>query len=236
MAAPAWTAFAGFALLLTAVVVSLARATAAMDDEAPLPPAVESWGSIVLSLNVALTHGVLAVLLGAAAWLSGIPRSALGLDAPLGIAVGLGVAAGAALYALDEAAATAAERVGVPYSEALRESLTPETTAGWALLLCVALPLVAVAEELLFRAALVGAVAAGFGVSPWLLAVASSLLFGAAHGTQGPGGAAVAALLGLGLAATYVLTGSLLAAAVAHYLVNAAEFAAHGAVRRPFGP
>ncbi|MFB6119820.1 MAG: lysostaphin resistance A-like protein [Halobacteriaceae archaeon] len=228
---PAWTPFVGFVLAVTAVVVALARATAAMGDSGPVPAEIEAWTPVDLSLNVALTHGAIGAAVAGAAWFSDIPASALGLDAPAPVAVGLGVAAGAALYVLDETAAWLADRLGVPYSERLREFLTPETRGGWVVLLFVALPAVAGAEELLFRAALVGVPAAAYGVSPWLLAVPSSLLFGAAHGTQGPGGAVVAALLGFGLAATYVLTGSLLAAVVAHYLVNAAEFAGHEYVR-----
>jgi membrane protease YdiL (CAAX protease family) len=95
----------------------------------------------------------------------------------------------------------------------------------------VTLPTVAVFEEFLFRATLVGAFAAGFGVSPWLLAVLSSLAFAVGHGAQGPAGIVVTGVLGLVLAAAFVLTGSLVVVAVAHYLVNAVEFLRHRAPR-----
>jgi membrane protease YdiL (CAAX protease family) len=102
--------------------------------------------------------------------------------------------------------------------------MAPDSANGWLLLLGVILPLVAVFEEFLFRGVLVGAFAAGFAVSPWLLAVGSSVLFALGHGAQGPAGILVTGSLGLVLAAGYVLTGSLLVVVVAHYLVNALEF------------
>jgi membrane protease YdiL (CAAX protease family) len=71
---------------------------------------------------------------------------------------------------------------------------------------------------------LVGGFAAGFGLSPWPLAVLSSVAFALGHGAQGPLGMVVTGLLGFALAAAFVLTGSLLAVVVAHYLVNALEF------------
>ncbi|MXR21450.1 CPBP family intramembrane glutamic endopeptidase, partial [Halobacterium bonnevillei] len=104
---------------------------------------------------------------------------------------------------------------------------TPASTRGWLLLFGVSLPVVAGFEELLFRGFLVGAFATGFEVSPWLLAVASSVVFGAGHTAQGYVGVVVTTLLGFALAAAYVVTGSLLVVVVAHYVVNAAEFALH---------
>jgi len=94
-------------------------------------------------------------------------------------------------------------------------------------LLFVSLPVVAGFEELLFRGVLVGALSAGFDASPWLLAVASSVVFGASHTAQGWTGVLATTLLGLVLAAVYVTTGSLLVVFVAHYVVNAVEFTVH---------
>ena len=105
--------------------------------------------------------------------------------------------------------------------------LAPDSLAGWALLLGVVLPLIAGFEELLFRGALVGVLSAGFGWSPWLLAVVSSVAFALGHGAQGSVGVAVTGLLGFVLAAGYIITGSLLVVVVAHYLVNAVEFVAY---------
>ncbi len=107
---------------------------------------------------------------------------------------------------------------------ALREAMAPDSAAGWAVLLLVVLPLVAGFEELLFRGVLIGAFATGFDVSPWLLAALSSVAFALGHGAQGRVGIVVTGALGFVLAAAFVLTGSLVAVVVAHYLVNALEF------------
>ncbi|MFC7324211.1 CPBP family intramembrane glutamic endopeptidase [Halorubrum rutilum] len=194
----------------------------------------------VLLANAAASQATALVALAAIAWWTAVPATAFGvggthptLGAPafasLGTAgrVALGVAAGAALAAGNEAAARLGARVGHAPSDRLREAMAPGTPGEWALLLGVALPVVAVFEEALFRGALVGALAVGLAVDPWLLAVGSSVAFGVGHGAQGRLGVAVAGALGLGLAGLFVATGSLLAPVVAHYLVNAAEFVAH---------
>jgi len=79
--------------------------------------------------------------------------------------------------------------------------LAPDSLGGWVLLLGVVLPTIAFVEEFIFRAAAIGAVAAGFGISPWLPAVVSSLAFGIAHGAQGRVGVVVTGTLGFALAA-----------------------------------
>ncbi|WP_246045683.1 CPBP family intramembrane glutamic endopeptidase [Halorussus ruber] len=185
-----------------------------------------------LLANVAFSQGVFGVALLGAVWIAGIPPVALGVNPAdpwsLGLpAVAVGVAFGVALYVANELSAKVADVAGVDYSEGLREALAPDSLAGWAILLGVVLPVIAGFEELLFRAALVGVFAAGFGVSPWILAVFSTVAFAIGHGAQGPGGVAVTGLLGFALAAAFVLTGSLLVVVVAHYLVNALEFVVH---------
>jgi membrane protease YdiL (CAAX protease family) len=194
----------------------------------------------VLLANVAVSHGLLGVLLLGGVWLTDVPASALGVapDPPsTGLpAVAVGVAVGVAIALANTLAAGLAEAFDTDPSERLRELLAPETLRGWVLLLVVVLPVVAGFEELLFRAALVGGFAAGFGVSPWLLAVLSSVAFAAGHGAQGTLGIVVTALLGLALAVAFVLTDSLLVVVVAHYVVNAAEFVvAEGLGWEPFG-
>ncbi|ADE02519.1 CPBP family intramembrane glutamic endopeptidase [Haloferax volcanii] len=182
----------------------------------------------LLLANVALSQAFFGGFLGLGAWYAGVPAAALGLsaaDLPTQLAVGVGL--GLALYGANRVGSTVSERFGVAPDEAVRESLTPRTTAGWVFLFAVALPLIAGFEELLFRGALVGAVAAGFDVSPWLMAAVSSAAFGAGHGAQGRLGIIVTGLLGFVLAAAFVLTESLLVVVVAHYLVNALEFAGH---------
>jgi membrane protease YdiL (CAAX protease family) len=185
-----------------------------------------------LLANVALSQGLFGVALVGAAWLAEIPPVELGvtLGDPWNAglpAVGMGVALGVALYVGNELSAVVVDAAGVDYSEGLRETLAPDDLRGWLVLLGVVLPVIAGFEELLFRAALIGAFAAGFGLSPWLLAILSTVAFAIGHGAQGPGGIAVTGLLGFALGAAFVLTESLLVVVVAHYLVNALEFVVH---------
>ncbi len=183
----------------------------------------------MLLVNVALSQGFLGGLLVLGAWYTGVPLSALGLGpaafAPAVLLAGVGVGVG--LYVANEVGAAVGERFGLGGSEELRSALAPDSARGWVLLFGGVLPVIAAFEEFLFRAVLVGAFATGFGVSPWVLAVLSSVAFAAGHGAQGPAGVAVTGALGFVLAAAFVLTGSLAAVVVAHYLVNALEFAVH---------
>ena len=155
-----------------------------------------------------------------------MPASARGVGAaafaPAVILAGL--VGGVVLYVANEGGAAVGRRLGVEDTEAFRAALAPKTRRGCAILLLVVLPVVAGFEELLFRGALVGGLAAGFDVSPWLLAVLSSVAFALGHSAQGRVGMAVTGLLGFGLATLFVLTESLPAVVAAHYLVNALEF------------
>jgi membrane protease YdiL (CAAX protease family) len=185
-----------------------------------------------LLANVAFSQGLFGVAIVGAAWLAEVPLAALGVNPGdpwnLGLpAVAVGAVLGVALYVANELSAKVADVTGVDYSEGLREALAPDSLGGWAVLLGVVLPVIAGFEELLFRAALVGAFATGFGVSPWALAAFSTVAFAIGHGAQGPGGVAVTGLLGFALAAAFILSGSLLVVVVAHYLVNALEFVVH---------
>lgn len=250
-----WAAFAGITLALTSLLLALARLSQsavspqrshadhphgaehpdgadhldALDGTGTPDSTTESMPSSVLLLNVALSQGVFGLLLLAGAWYTRVPTRALGVGpGPLSTglpALGVGVAVGVVLYLGNELASRVADARGIEHAEELRRLLAPDSPRGWALLLGVALPVVALVEELLFRAALVGALSVGFAISPWLLAAVSSAAFAVAHGAQGSAGIVVAGALGLALAATFVLTNSLLAVVVAHYLVNALEFA-----------
>ena len=203
--------------------------TAVGDDAAPPARNAGGMSTGALLANVAVSQGVFGLLLLGGALLAGVPFSAFGVTAsttgPAAVAAGVGL--GVALYAANEVGAAASARVGLGRSEALREQLAPDTPGGWTVLLLVVLPIIAGFEELLFRGALVGALAVGFEVSPWLLAALSSVAFALGHGAQGPTGIVVTGLLGFVLAAAFVLTGSLLVVVVAHYLVNALEFVVH---------
>lgn len=216
-----WTAFAAFVVLLTAGIVALTRASAkVVGDE------TTEFESIELLVQTTVSQAGLGALLVAGVWIGQVPLDTLGLVwAPQHAA--LGVLVGVAFYIGNELTVYALDEAGLGYEEALRGALTPETSGGWLLLLFVTLPLVAGVEELLFRGVLVGALSVGLGLSPWVLAVGSSLVFGAAHTAQGITGVLVTSLLGFGLAAVYVATGSLFVVFVAHYLVNVLEFAVH---------
>ena len=183
----------------------------------------------MLLANVALSQGLFLGVLVAAAWWTEIPGWALGIGGGVvGVeAVALGVGLGFALYLASEVGGALSDRFGIDRDESLRGMLAPDDTRGWAALLLVVLPIIAVFEELLFRAALIGAAHAGFGIDPWLLAVVSSVAFALGHNAQGNAGVVVTGLLGFVLAAAFVLTESLLLVVVAHYVVNALEFVIH---------
>ncbi|WP_254537294.1 CPBP family intramembrane glutamic endopeptidase [Halomarina litorea] len=203
-------------------------------DDAPGPrDAADEFTTGLLLANVALSQGFLGFVLVAGAWYFRIPLAALGVDLgdPLSTglpALGVGVALGLVLYVANAVGAASASAFGFEADESLREMLTPDDARGWTLLLGGVLPVIAGFEELLFRAAVVGATGAGFGLPLWGLALVSSLAFAAGHGAQGPAGIVVTGLLGFVLAAAFVLTNSLLAVFVAHYLVNALEFVVSG--------
>lgn len=214
-----WVAFGVFAVLLAALVVVLTRRSALLLDDVSL-------SARQLLANTAGTQAMLALGVVGAMFLADVPLRVVRPGVTAG-AVGVGVVAGLLIAAGNEAAVRLLDVAGVAYDESARDALTPETVAGWLFLLVVALPVVAGFEELLFRGVLVGALATGFGVSLWVLAAASSVAFGAAHTAQGNVGVVVTTLLGVALAAVFVLTDSLLAAVVAHYVVNAVEFVVH---------
>lgn len=198
----------------------------------PPAPTAPDLPPVVLLANVALSQGLFAVLLLGAAWITRVPAVAFGVSAGTTdiAALALGVGAGLALFLVNQAGASVARSLGVGPGERLRGLLAPRSARGWALLLFGVLPMVAGFEELLFRGALIGVMEAGFGVSPWILAVLSSFAFALGHGAQGLAGVAVTGLLGFALAALFVQTGSLLTVVVAHYLVNALEFLVHEGV------
>lgn len=281
---PDWTAFAGFAGVVLALLLLLARASqsvitdaerrptrpesdgapaATASDPTALPPDAWEWGvtddendtsasvatalsretgtavservapldvsTSVLLANVAASQGLFGLLLLGAAWYTEVPASAFGAT-PTAVAPSMllvGTVVGVALYGANELGARLVKHLGLGGADDLREALAPDSLAGWAVLLLVVLPMIAGFEELLFRGALIGVAATGFGISPWLLALFSSAAFALGHGAQGVGGIVVTGVLGFALAAAFVLTGSLAVVVVAHYVVNALEFVVH---------
>lgn len=228
-----WTAFAGVTVAVLSLLLVLARATQSAiaaprpgrsPDDTPVDGADQSLSTVALLANVLASQALLGALLLAGAWYAEVPRSALGVGGPLGPQLAVGAGVGLGLAAANTAAGVAADAAGLDPAAELRELLAPGSAGGWAVLLGLVLPAIAAFEELLFRGALVGGLAAGFGVSPWPLAVVSSVAFALGHGAQGRLGMALTGLFGFALAAVFVLTGSLVAVVVAHYLVNVTEF------------
>lgn len=190
--------------------------------------------SMALLANVGVSHALFAALLIVGIQLTDVPVASLGIGA--GVtgpeAAGLGIVVGLAIALVNTLLSWYAD--SDPSAE-LRALLTPSSPSGWVVLLLVVLPIIAGFEELLFRAAMIGAFSTGFGVSPWLLAVASSLVFAAGHGAQGRLGVVATGVLGFALAAVFVVTESLLVVFLAHYVVNAVEFGLEGLGYEPFG-
>jgi membrane protease YdiL (CAAX protease family) len=222
-----WAVFAGLTALVLALLLALARVSQVASDESSdetSEPASLSTG--LLLANVALSQGLFLVVLLGSAWYARIPLAALGAAPTNWLSeLVVGGALGIGLYLVNELGSRVAEAVGIETPDALRESLAPDSTGGWVVLLGIVLPTIAVFEEFLFRAALVGALSTGFSLSPWLLALLSSVAFALGHGAQGALGMVVTGGLGFVLAGAFVLTGSLLVVVVAHYLINALEFA-----------
>ena len=257
-----WVAFAGLTLFLLTVLLFSARASTRVVDElaetgdptgaerlpdgadhldvidAP-PPSTPQVSKRALLANVALSHGLFAAVLLAGIALANVPISSLGIGsgAVSGVtAVGIGIGIGLCLAVVNTAAGAIAGAFDADPSGPLRELLAPDSIAGWLVLLVVVLPIIAGFEELLFRAVLVGGFSVGFDLSPWALAVGSSVAFAAGHGAQGWIGIVATGAFGFVLAAIFVVSGSLLVVAVAHYVVNAVEFVVvEGTGYEPFG-
>jgi membrane protease YdiL (CAAX protease family) len=203
------------------------------DDPPGVADGTPSISTGALLANVAVTQGLFGGILAAGAFYFEIPPSALGLGGEDLALLAVGIALGTTLWVGNELAAALADAVGAAYDENLREMLSPGSTLGWAALFGLVLPVVALVEEFIFRAAVIGVPAAGFGTPAWALVPVSAGAFALGHGAQGRVGVAVTGGLGLVLAGAYAVTGSLLVVVVAHYLVNALEFLVHELLEKP---
>ncbi|MCJ0619741.1 CPBP family intramembrane metalloprotease [Haloarcula hispanica] len=194
-----------------------------------LAPSDLSTGALLA--NVAFTQGLFGVLLVAGAFYFEIPASAFGITADAlstGLpAIAVGIGAGVGFWLGNELAAALADGFGVAFDESLRELLAPDSAGGWVVLLGGVLPVIAIVEELLFRAAAIGVPVAGLDAPAWAMAIVASVAFALGHGAQGRMGIVVTGTLGLALAGLFIATNSLLAVVVAHYLVNALELIVH---------
>lgn len=229
MVDPAWDLFVAIAVVITIGVVGLARASAAMlrTDE-PLstetgPETLQAGPSLLV--NLVITHLGIAAVVGVVVWITNVPADALGIGGVPDVANALLLGVG--IYAVNEGLGLATKAFGGTAPERYRQFLAPAGVFEWLLLLGVVLPVLAFSEELLFRGVLIGGLAAGTELSPWLLAVVSSVAFGGAHTAQGRLGIFVTGVLGFVLAAVFVVTGDLMLVVVAHYIVNALEFVVH---------
>ncbi len=271
-----WTGFILIALILTGIIVVLARMTATklrgsvatetprqppekpqreQADPVALPdnrihpieeaddtatpaaesthtanrPAMTELSTIAIVGNIVLTHGaILAVLIGAV-WWTQIPLEPLGVgNLSLGRAIVGGVITGGGLYGGAEVVVRALKHAGITYDDRLEQLLVPDHWYGWGLVIGIAFPIIAVAEEMLFRAALIGGLAAGTGITEWLFIIPATVAFAVGHALQGAGGIVVTGLLGLALGILFVSTNSLLLVVVAHTVVNTLELIAAG--------
>lgn len=100
----------------------------------------------------------------------------------------------------------------------LLEQLLPRTASERVLFVLLSVS-AGVAEELMFRGILLPALVVAFG-STWAAAVVSSIVFGFVHTYQGVAGTIRAGILGLLLAVSFLATGSLIPAMLAHGALN----------------
>ncbi len=103
------------------------------------------------------------------------------------------------------------------YSPQIMKSVTPKNQREWVLIILPLLLAVSI-EELLFRGLLIG----GFSlvVNPWVMAIASSLIFGIMHSPQGSLGIVLTGTVGFIFAAAFILSNSLILVICAHFIVN----------------
>jgi membrane protease YdiL (CAAX protease family) len=95
----------------------------------------------------------------------------------------------------------------------------PGRAPGDTFILVVAVIVVGISEELVFRSYLITRLEALFG-SAWKSVIGSSLIFGSAHLYQGPGGCLNACLIGLSFGFFFCVTRRIWPLAVAHALMN----------------
>lgn len=220
-------------LLAGWVVLAVGGVLFAVSAYQRLDTAVDDFGSADRSewaviREFARGNGFIAVVLLTAVAVARPPLTWLGLDGAAFStpAVRTGLAAGVALYAVSELLIAGVTALGLDYVAEGRAATAPDSGAGWAAFLGVALPVVSLGEELLFRGVLVGVAAALLPLGAWPVAALSTLCFAFVHNT-GTGGVLVAGALGGCLAATFVLTGSLLSVVLAHTCINALEYGVH---------
>lgn len=103
------------------------------------------------------------------------------------------------------------------YSTVVMKNIIPQNARQWILIIPPLLLAVSL-EEILFRALLIG----GFStvVNPWVMAVASSIIFGLMHSPQGRLGIVVTGIVGFAFAAIFIISNSLTMVICTHFIIN----------------
>lgn len=136
-----------------------------------------------------------------------------------GVALGVGLSLGGGLLTV------LLDRFGLYHgTPALTERLMPESRRETLVHFLVLLPAIALAEELWFRALLVGIGHGAFGAPLWLVVPFSAVVFGMLHREQGRTAVLTTGLSGSAFALAFVATGSLLVPIIAHYVLNVVTF------------
>jgi membrane protease YdiL (CAAX protease family) len=149
------------------------------------------------------------------------PISSLGVHWRLDGGTASAWAAGLLLYSLGIAWSAQAlrDRLHLPVPPILARVL-PETPRETLAFLAIVCPTAGIAEEVLFRAFAITRLAALTG-DAWSATVIAAIGFAFGHTYQGAIGMVSTALIGLGYSVSYLITGSLIPAVVAHMLHNA---------------
>ena len=176
-------------------------------------------------MTIATEWGLTAVV-GIAAWLARRPAPTLGLVVRPGVALGVELAACAAIAAL-LARQIAKVRASAAVREKLRRRLartpgldifTPRTPAEFRTFMVLSVT-AGVCEEFLFRGFLIAVLAAFIPV--WLGVVVSAACFGIAHSYQGGKAVVSIGMLGVVMGLLYVWAGSLLPVVLLHVALDA---------------
>ena len=209
-------------LIGTLALISFLYWAAYQSDRALKTRAVEINGNLLLSVPEFLFKIILlGICFGLANSLSvdrlekyiGWPSSQPLADIVIGITIGLVTA-----FAVNIISTIAIRIWGKRiYSPAIMRGMIPRNQIEW-LLILVPLLLAVALEEVLFRALLIG----GFSmvVNPWIMAIASSIVFGLMHSPQGILGIVLVGLVGMLFGAVFILTNSLLIVIIAHFVIN----------------
>lgn len=216
-------AVAGAGTFTTAVFLAVAAQNRDVEREAFADVSARQFaGTTVLTFGA--LGGVVGLTALGATLTVGLPPAAVGMETASPELAGVGVVAGVGLAAGHYAVIAGLRRLGFGFTELYGE-LHPDDLheLSW---LAGATAVQATVEEIVFRAAVIGAGAAAVGVGQWTLVPVAAGLFGIAHLGRGGGSVVSTTLAGVGFGAVFVQYG-LVAAAVAHVTNNVVGFGRH---------